>query len=50
MSPAHLCEDCALGHIVTPAAIRMDWDLGSKWLCQECAKQYPGWVGQEASE
>jgi hypothetical protein len=49
MSPARLCEDCALGHIVTPAAIRMDWDLGSKWLCEACAREYASrWTGARA--
>ena len=36
----HICDDCAAGHIVTPATIRLDWDLGSKWLCEDCARGY----------
>ena len=51
MSPGHLCDECALARRITPATIRMDWDLGHKWLCQQCAEYYgPRWVEQGARE
>ena len=47
----HLCEDCALARRITPATIRMDWDLGTKWLCEACAREYgPRWVRQGAEQ
>lgn len=34
-----ICESCAEGHRIVPATIRIDWDLGSKWLCAACAAE-----------
>ena len=31
------CVNCAEGHIVKEATVRMSWDLGEIWLCEECA-------------
>ena len=31
------CESCAERHIVKEATVRMTWDLGEKWLCEDCA-------------
>ena len=31
------CESCAEGHIVKEATVRMSWDLGEKWICEDCA-------------
>ena len=33
-----LCESCAMAHRMVPAEVHITWDLGSKWLCKDCAK------------
>ena len=37
---AHYCEDCAEARRATPAKYRVLWGLGSKWLCEACAREY----------
>jgi len=31
------CAICAEKHIVKEATVRMTWDSGEKWLCEDCA-------------
>ena len=38
-TPLHLCESCAEARRIVPATIRIDWDLGSRWLCATCAAE-----------
>ena len=34
-----ICESCAEARRIVPATIRIDWDLGSRWLCATCAAE-----------
>lgn len=34
------CIDCAHNHILTVATHKIVWDLGSKWVCEECYQEY----------
>ena len=36
------CECCAEAHIVKEATVRMTWDLGEKWICEDCAFEIMG--------
>lgn len=36
------CECCAERHIVKEATVRMTWDLGKKWICEDCAYEIMG--------
>ena len=36
------CESCAERHIVKEATVRMTWDLGEKWICEDCAFEIMG--------
>ena len=36
------CVECAKSHDLTPATIRLDWDLGHDWLCEKCYRELTG--------